>query len=55
MGGAPGVGKDGKKQGPMMSLVKGTITGLVEAVICYPTEYVKTQLQLQSKSNPGEC
>lgn len=52
MGGAPGVGKDGKKQGPLMSFVKGTITGLVEAVICYPTEFVKTQLQLQSKSNP---
>jgi hypothetical protein len=36
-----------------MSMVKGTITGLVEAAICYPTEYIKTQLQLQSKTNPG--
>ena len=53
MGGPPGGGKDGKKQGAVMSMVKGTITGLVEAAICYPTEYIKTQLQLQSKSNPG--
>ncbi len=51
MGGPPA--KDGKKQSVGMSLVKGTITGFVEAVICYPTEFVKTQLQLQSKSNPG--
>jgi len=28
------------------------IVGAVEAVLTYPTEYVKTSLQLQSKSNP---
>jgi len=38
--------------GPVRTFVKGTLTGFIEAVICYPTEFVKTQLQLQSKSNP---
>lgn len=37
---------------PIKNFVKGFITGFTEAVCCYPTEYVKTQLQLQSKSNP---
>jgi solute carrier family 25 citrate transporter 1 len=31
------------------SLLAGAIAGGVEATITYPTEYVKTQLQLQSK------
>jgi len=34
------------------ALAKGTLTGFVEAMICYPTEFIKTQLQLQSKTNP---
>jgi solute carrier family 25 citrate transporter 1 len=31
---------------------KGTLTGAIETAIIYPTEYVKTQLQLQSKRTP---
>lgn len=38
--------------GPVKTFIKGTLTGFIEAIICYPTEFVKTQLQLQSKSNP---
>lgn len=34
------------------TFVKGTLTGFIEAIICYPTEFVKTQLQLQSKTHP---
>jgi len=34
------------------SFLKGFATGFIEAIICYPTEFIKTQLQLQSKSNP---
>lgn len=37
---------------PIKNFLKGFITGFTEAVCCYPTEYVKTQLQLQSKTNP---
>jgi solute carrier family 25 citrate transporter 1 len=33
------------------SLLAGAIAGGVEASITYPTEYVKTQLQLQSKDS----
>ena len=35
--------------------MKGGLTGFIEAIICYPTEFVKTQLQLQSKANPATC
>jgi len=38
--------------GIVKTFVKGTLTGFIEAIICYPTEFVKTQLQLQSKTNP---
>jgi len=31
---------------------KGFLTGGTQAALTYPTEYVKTQLQLQSKANP---
>jgi len=41
-----------KDQNVAKVLAKGTLTGFVEAMICYPTEFIKTQLQLQSKSNP---
>lgn len=44
--------KSDPNAGPVKTFVKGFITGFIEAVICYPTEYIKTQLQLQSKSNP---
>jgi solute carrier family 25 citrate transporter 1 len=38
--------------GPICTFTKGAATGFIEAIICYPTEFVKTQLQLQSKTNP---
>ncbi|KAJ3188708.1 hypothetical protein HDU85_004422 [Gaertneriomyces sp. JEL0708] len=38
------------KISPLESLAAGTIAGAVEATITYPTEYVKTQLQLQNKN-----
>jgi len=41
-----------KENNPVKSFLKGFATGFIEAIICYPTEFVKTQLQLQSKSNP---
>jgi len=41
-----------KKDTGMKTVVKGFLTGGTQAAITYPTEYVKTQLQLQSKSNP---
>lgn len=34
------------------TIVKGFLTGGIEAAICYPTEFIKTQLQLQSKTKP---
>ncbi|KAJ3034212.1 hypothetical protein HDV00_005259 [Rhizophlyctis rosea] len=46
---------------PLYSLTAGTIAGAVEASITYPTEYVKTQLQLQGKKQqklfdgPWDC
>jgi len=46
-----GLGKNAN-DGPICTFTKGALTGLIEAIICYPTEFVKTQLQLQSKSNP---
>eukprot|EP00747_Dinoflagellata_sp_TGD_P162923 gnl/TRDRNA2_/TRDRNA2_181085_c0_seq1.p1 gnl/TRDRNA2_/TRDRNA2_181085_c0~~gnl/TRDRNA2_/TRDRNA2_181085_c0_seq1.p1 ORF type:complete len:319 (-),score=56.11 gnl/TRDRNA2_/TRDRNA2_181085_c0_seq1:100-975(-) len=39
-------------ESPLKTFLKGFLTGFIESVICYPTEYIKTQLQLQSKSNP---
>jgi len=44
--------KSDPSEGPVRTFVKGLLTGFIEAIICYPTEFVKTQLQLQSKSNP---
>lgn len=44
--------KSNPSDGPLRTFIKGTLTGFIEAVICYPTEFVKTQLQLQSKMNP---
>mmetsp|Transcript_123434 Transcript_123434/g.348764 ORF Transcript_123434/g.348764 Transcript_123434/m.348764 type:complete len:295 (+) Transcript_123434:143-1027(+) len=46
-----GLGKNAN-DGPVCTFIKGGLTGLIEAIICYPTEFVKTQLQLQSKSSP---
>lgn len=44
--------KSDPSEGAARTFVKGFLTGFIEAIICYPTEFVKTQLQLQSKSNP---
>lgn len=44
--------KKEKKPSMGKQLFKGFCTGFIEAIICYPTEFVKTQLQLQSKTNP---
>jgi len=44
--------KKNANDGPVCTFVKGGLTGFIEAIICYPTEFVKTQLQLQSKSAP---
>jgi len=41
-----------KDQNLLKSFSKGFVTGFIEAIICYPTEFIKTQLQLQSKTNP---
>jgi len=46
-----GLGKNAN-DGPVCTFTKGALTGLIEAIVCYPTEFVKTQLQLQSKSAP---
>jgi hypothetical protein len=46
------MGRPDDSSSPFISFVKGLLTGTIEAVICYPTELVKTQLQLQSKQNP---
>ncbi|KAG0087282.1 hypothetical protein BGZ93_011058 [Podila epicladia] len=36
-----------RKEPPMYTLTAGAVAGAVEAIITYPTEFVKTQLQLQ--------
>jgi solute carrier family 25 citrate transporter 1 len=41
-----------KTETGMKTVVKGFLTGGTQACITYPTEFVKTQLQLQSKQNP---
>mmetsp|Transcript_43420 Transcript_43420/g.94547 ORF Transcript_43420/g.94547 Transcript_43420/m.94547 type:complete len:292 (+) Transcript_43420:64-939(+) len=46
-----GMKKD-PSESPVRTLIKGFLTGGIEAVICYPTEFIKTQLQLQSKKTP---
>jgi solute carrier family 25 citrate transporter 1 len=41
-----------KKDTGMKTVIKGFLTGGTQAAITYPTEFVKTQLQLQSKAAP---
>jgi len=36
----------------VQSISSGAIAGCIESIAMYPTEFVKTQLQLQSKKNP---
>ncbi|KAG2206346.1 hypothetical protein INT46_002654 [Mucor plumbeus] len=44
------------KKDPILSLLSGTVAGGVEGIATYPTEYVKTRLQLQAggKLQAGE-
>jgi hypothetical protein len=35
----------------MKDMVAGGLAGCLEVTVMYPTEYVKTQLQLQTKGN----
>jgi solute carrier family 25 citrate transporter 1 len=42
------------KSNPRASLIAGFIAGAMEAVSCWPMEYIKTQLQLATKLSPGE-
>lgn len=41
-----------KKDTGFKTVIKGFLTGGTQAAITYPTEFVKTQLQLQSKTDP---
>ncbi|CAK0867044.1 unnamed protein product [Prorocentrum cordatum] len=41
-----------KKDTGLKTIIKGFLTGGTQAAITYPTEFVKTQLQLQSKTAP---
>lgn len=41
---------NGKKRHPLKAIVAGGLAGGIEASISYPTEYVKTQLQLFDKN-----
>jgi len=41
-----------KQDTGMKTVVKGFLTGGSQAFLTYPTEFIKTQLQLQSKTNP---
>jgi solute carrier family 25 citrate transporter 1 len=45
-----------KSKDPVLSLLSGTIAGGIEGIATYPTEYVKTRLQLQAggKLQSGE-
>lgn len=48
----------GKKRHPVKAVIAGGIAGAMEAVISYPTEYVKTNLQLfedKAKMGPIQC
>ena len=40
----------GKSKNPLSALTAGCIAGGVEATAVWPMEYIKTQLQLQSKA-----
>ena len=39
-----------KKKNPLLPMTAGCISGAVEATVVWPMEYIKTQLQLQSKA-----
>jgi len=51
---APMSGGSGKKRNPYKAVVAGGIAGAAEACISYPTEYIKTNLQLfEDKAKMG--
>ena len=55
---APMGGGGGKKRHPLKAIVAGGLAGALEACVSYPTEFVKTQLQLfqdKSKLGPIQC
>jgi len=41
-----------KKESGVKTIIKGFLTGGSQATITYPVEFIKTQLQLQSKTKP---
>lgn len=41
------------KEKPLYSLIAGGVAGAVEGTITYPTEYIKTKLQLQEAAASG--
>lgn len=43
-----------KSSNPWVSLLAGSIAGGIEAIACWPMEFIKTQLQLQRKLPPGQ-
>ncbi|ORZ14717.1 mitochondrial carrier domain-containing protein [Absidia repens] len=45
-----------EKKDPVFSLISGSVAGGIEGIVTYPTEYVKTRLQLQAGGTlaPGE-
>lgn len=48
----------GRPKNPYKAIVAGALSGAVEAVISYPTEFVKTQMQLfedKAKHGPIQC
>jgi solute carrier family 25 citrate transporter 1 len=47
---APPPPAPGAKKDPVRSIVAGGLTGAMEIMITFPTEYVKTQLQLDERS-----
>lgn len=49
----PPVNRSGKKQHPVKAIVAGGIAGAMEACISYPTEFVKTKLQLFDMGKQG--
>ena len=55
---APMPGPSGRKRNPLKAVVAGGAAGAVEACISYPTEFVKTQLQLfeeKARLGPLQC
>ena len=45
--------RSGKKQHPGKAIVAGGAAGAIEACISYPTEFVKTKLQLFDMGKQG--